>query len=78
MTAMDDAEAFDHYDDPARRELASGPPRSRPDRPLTQHIPVRFPSETIRRATRLADADGVTVSSWIRRVADEALGLRSR
>lgn len=34
MTDVDDAQAFEYYDDPANREPASGPPRRRPTRPL--------------------------------------------
>jgi hypothetical protein len=70
---MNDAEAFEYYDDPRRREPARGTPRGRPHRPLTQHVPVRFPRETIRRVERLAKVDGVTVSAWIRRAVDETL-----
>lgn len=70
---MSDAEAFEHYDDPANREPAPGPPRQRPHRQLTQHVPVRFPAETIDHVKRLADADGMTVSAWIRRAVDRAL-----
>jgi hypothetical protein len=75
VTAVNDAEASEHYD-PATREPAAGAPRRRPDRPLAQHVPVRFPRETIQRAKKLADADGVTVSSWIRSAVDEALRRR--
>jgi hypothetical protein len=73
---MNDAEGFEYYDNPANREPAPGPPRRRPERPLTQHVPVRLPRETVRRAKRLADADGVTVSTWVRRAVDEALQRR--
>lgn len=70
---MSDAEAFEHYDDPANREPAPGPPRRRPERPLTQHVPVRFPAETIEQVRRLAEADGMTVSAWIRRAVERTL-----
>lgn len=70
---MSDAEAFEHYEDPAKREPAPGPPRRRPERQLTQHVPVRFPAETIEQVKRLADADGMTVSAWIRRAVERAL-----
>ena len=70
---MSDAEAFEHYEDPTKREPAPGPPRRRPERPLTQHVPVRFPAETIEQVKRLADADGMTVSAWIRRAVERAL-----
>jgi predicted DNA-binding protein len=68
-----DAEAFEHYDDPEKREPAPGPPRRRPVRPLTQHVPVRFPAETIEEVKRLADADGMTVSAWIRRAVERGV-----
>ena len=63
---MSDAEAFEHYDDPAKREPAPGAPRRRSKRPLTQHVPVRFPPETIEQVRRLADAAGMTVRGWLR------------
>jgi predicted DNA-binding protein len=34
---------------------------------------VRFPAETIEQVKRLADADGMTVSAWIRRAVERAL-----
>lgn len=70
---MNDAEAFAFYDHPAKREPTAGPPRRRPDRPATQHVPVRFPTETIEQVKRIADADGMTVSAWIRRAVERAL-----
>jgi hypothetical protein len=73
---MNDVEAFDHYDDPGKREPTSGVPHRRPDRLGTEHVPVRFPRETIRRVKRLADADGLTVSNWIRRTVDETVRQR--
>jgi hypothetical protein len=73
---MNDAEAFEYHNDPARREPATGAPRRRPDRPLTQHIPVRFSRETIRRVESVAKVDGMTASTWVRRAVDEALRRR--
>ncbi len=70
---MSDAEAFEHYEDPAKREPAPDAPRRRPARPLTQHVPVRFPAETIEQVKRRADSDGMTVSAWIRRAVERAL-----
>jgi hypothetical protein len=68
-----DAEAFEYYEDPAKREPAPGSPRRRPKRLLTQHVPMRFPGKTIQRVKRLADAEGVTASVWIRHAIDEKL-----
>jgi predicted DNA-binding protein len=73
---MSDAEAFRYYEDPAKREPAPGPPRRRPARPLTQHVPVRFPAETIEQVRTLAEADGLTVSAWIRRAVERTLRER--
>jgi hypothetical protein len=70
---MSDAEAFEHYEDPANREPAPGAPRRRPDRPLTQHVPVRFTAETIEQVRELAAADGMTVSAWIRRAVERTV-----
>lgn len=67
-----DAEAFEHYEDPGRREATADRPRRRPDRALTEHVPVRFPAATIDAVRRLAEADGMTVSAWIRRAVESA------
>lgn len=72
-----DAKAFEYYDDPGHREPARGRPRRRPDRALTQHVPVRFPAPTIEAVRRLADLDGMTVSAWIRRTVETAVRSRS-
>lgn len=73
---MSDAEAFEYYEDPAKREPPPGRPRRRPAQPLTQHVPVRFPAETIERVRTLAEADGMTVSAWIRRAVERTLSER--
>ena len=70
---MSDAEAFEYYEEPAKREPAPGPPRRRPERQLTQHVPVRFPAETIEQVKRLADSESLTVSAWIRRAVERAV-----
>ena len=67
-----DAKAFEHYEDPARRDPAPGQPRRRPDRALTEHVPVRFPAATIEVVRKLAETDGMTVSAWIRRAVESA------
>jgi hypothetical protein len=70
---VSDVEAFDYYEAPARRKPPPGSPRRRPEQSLAQHVPVRFPSETIQRVKSVADAEGVTASAWIRRAVDEKL-----
>ena len=72
-----DAEAFDHYDDAANREPAPGPPRRRRERALTQHVPVRFPAATVEAVRELAEADGMSVSAWIRRTVERAIDERT-
>lgn len=72
-----DAEAFEHYDDPAHREPAPGPPRRRGERALTQHVPVRFPASTVEVLRELAEADGMSVSAWIRHTVEQAVAKRS-
>jgi hypothetical protein len=72
-----DTKAFEHYEDPSRREPAVGAPRRRPDRALTEHVPVRFPAATIEVVRQLAEADGMTVSAWIRRAVESATRSRT-
>jgi hypothetical protein len=67
-----DAEAFEYYDDPARRKPVAGQPRHRPDRALTEHVPVRVPAATLEVVRELAEADGMTVGGWIRRAVEAA------
>jgi hypothetical protein len=72
-----DKKAFEHYEDPARREPAVGKPGRRPDRALTEHVPVRFPAATIEVVRELAEKDGMTVSAWIRRAVEAAARIRT-
>jgi hypothetical protein len=74
MTGQD-ADAFEYYDDPAHREPATGEPRRRA-RGIARHVPVRFPADTIEAVCPLAQADGMTVSAWIRRAVDFAVRQR--
>jgi len=68
-----DTEAFEHYEEPDRREPPPGPPHRRRQRNFTQHVPVRFPTSTVEAVRRLAEADGISVSAWIRRAVEQAL-----
>lgn len=74
---MSDAEAADFYADPANQGVAPGP-AVRPPRPkaLGGSIPVRFPPSSVEAIKRLADADGMTVSGWVRRAVDAELRRR--
>jgi hypothetical protein len=74
---MSDVEASDFYADPANQGVAPGP-AVRPPRPkaLGGSIPVRFPPSSVEAIKQLADADGVTVSGWVRQVVDAELRRR--
>jgi hypothetical protein len=63
MTRIDDAEAFDHYEDPANRGPAAGAPQRRRDRSGTREVTVSLRAETVEEISRLADADGITVNA---------------
>ena len=78
----DDEMAAQFYDDPRNLEPVGGaqrPPRSTAR--LASHVPVRFSSSTITKVKQLADEDGLTVSSWVRRLvereADRRLSARN-
>jgi hypothetical protein len=77
MTSAD-ADAFEYYDESAYRERAAGEPRRRHARTLARHVAVRFPAETVESVRPLAQADGMTVSAWIRRAVDSAIRRRQR
>lgn len=64
---MDAKQAQEFYADPAN-QVAAGQAYKRTARRLSATVPVRFPAAVIEAVKRLADRDGVTVSSWIRRV----------
>lgn len=64
---MGDIEAQEFYADPAN-QLPAGSAVRRTGRRLSATVPVRFPQAVIDAVKRLADLDGVTVSSWIRNV----------
>ena len=74
---MSDAQATEFYADPANQAVASGP-AVRPPRPkaLGGSIPVRFPPSSVEAIKQLADADGVTVSGWVRRAVEAEVKRR--
>lgn len=47
--------------------------RKAPRRPLTGHVPVRFDDTTIAAVKERAEAEGMTVSAWIRRLVAREL-----
>jgi hypothetical protein len=64
---MDMKQAQEFYADP-ENQVPAGEARRRAGRRLSATVPVRFPQAVIDAVKRLADRDGVTVSSWIRRL----------
>jgi hypothetical protein len=72
---MNDAEAFEHYKDPANL-TPSGPAKRLTRKALDTHVPVRFAAETIDAVRSIAERDGLTVSSWIRRLVTEEVQRR--
>jgi hypothetical protein len=64
---MDERQTQEFYADPAN-QIPAGEAYQRSGRRLSATVPVRFPQSVIDAVKRLADRDGVTVSSWIRRV----------
>lgn len=40
---------------------------------LDRHVPIRFNAEVIDQAKEIAERDGLTVSSWIRRLVEREL-----
>lgn len=76
MSAVNDEEAFAFYADESNQQ-AGRRAAKRPSRKLTGHIPVRFPEELVAQVRAFADADGVTVSTWIRNLASREVERRS-
>ena len=72
--ATDDDAAAAFYADPANREV-TGPSRKRQGQPasLTTQVPVRFTASFVERVKMIAHAEGMTVSSWIRRTVAREL-----
>lgn len=72
--ANPDCAAYLHHQDPANRQpAADARARSVQARRLSRHVPIRFEAEVIERAKTLAESEGLTVSSWIRRLVEQAL-----
>lgn len=66
-----------YYEGGAAEALVGKPRKRRPQQGgLSAHVPVRFAAEMIERVRRLADEDGLTVSSWIRKLVERELERR--
>jgi hypothetical protein len=74
---MDDAQqhSIDFYKDPDN-QVPAGPAYRRVGPRLSSTVPVRFPQEMIAAVKRFADLDGMTVSSWIRRLVAKEIKRR--
>lgn len=75
--AKQDEMAARFYEDPANLEVA-GPPQHvvRTRGRLSSHVPIRFSAAAIAKVKYLADEDGLTVSSWVRRLVERELERR--
>ena len=66
-SSVSDQEAYDYYADPAN-QVPAGPPVRRKRPRLTGMTSIRFDPAVIKAATALAHEEGMTVSSWIRKL----------
>jgi hypothetical protein len=65
------------YENPENLRI-HGPAHKRAGHPgLTEHVPVRFNRDTIAAIRVLSDADGMTVSAWVRRLVDREIKSRN-
>jgi hypothetical protein len=72
---MKEAEAHEFYKDPSHLAVTGrGEPPAQPMK--SGLIPVRFTPDTIAAVKRVAKQDGVTVSTWIRRLVGKELQRR--
>lgn len=73
---MDDRAAAEFYADPDNVRAGQNVTPS-VKRGLGGHIPVRFPPEMVEQIKLVAQQDGVTVSTWIRRLVANELVRRA-
>ena len=73
---MKEAEAHEFYKDPEHLAVAAGPGAPPPQRLKSGLIPVRFTPDMIAAIKGVAQEDGVTVSTWIRRLVGRELERR--
>jgi hypothetical protein len=76
-TKVTDEEAWDYYSKPEHQQMGEGPV-VRPPRPtrMKDAVPIRFHDATVEAVKEFADADGVTVSEWIRRLVNREIEAR--
>ncbi|MGH3403501.1 MAG: hypothetical protein ACRDRJ_13540 [Streptosporangiaceae bacterium] len=73
---MKEAEAHEFYKNPDHLAVTAGAGAPPPQRLKSGLIPVRFTPDMIAAVKRLAHDDGVTVSTWIRRLVGRELQRR--
>jgi hypothetical protein len=75
-TLDDDAAAWAHYNDETLREVSPEHART-PRRPsLSAQVPIRFSPGMVAAVGRIAESDGMSVSSWIRHLVEKELSRR--
>jgi hypothetical protein len=68
----DDADFYSQPENVRAGRRVASPPRSN----MQGHVPVRFPQQVIDQVKAAAKEDGITVSSWIRRLVTKELERR--
>jgi hypothetical protein len=74
--AEQDEMAARFYEDPANLEVTGPPQRVARPRRLSSHVPIRFSAAAIAKVKFVSDEDGLTVSSWVRRLVERELDRR--
>ncbi|HEX5288294.1 MAG TPA: hypothetical protein VFX25_05455 [Streptosporangiaceae bacterium] len=72
---MEQRAALEYYRDP-ENQVPAGEGQRRQGRRLSTSVPVRFPAEMIAAVRRFATQDGITVSTWIRRLVAKEIERR--
>lgn len=73
----DPLEEIDDYREPASLMPAAGASARRPSRgALSTHVPIRFRADTVAAVRAFAEADGTTVSTWIRNLVQREVTRR--
>lgn len=75
MADMDPKQAYEHYQDPANL-VPAGPAHRPAQAAKSMMVPVRFAPGMIAAVKRFASQDGMTVSTWIRRLVAKEIERR--
>jgi hypothetical protein len=75
VSEKDDAAAR-FYEDAQNLRPEGEPKRPRRALRLSSHVPIRFSAETISMIRGIAEEDGLTVSSWVRRLVEREVERR--